>query len=321
MIFITLIVLLSLSKKAACQLAGDVEVAKYDEFKYLVYVEAEFNYPSELNLKAEKYYGGGVIVTYKWVLTCAHNFDAEVKNGRSYEPDVVTVLAGAKNRTDEEGRGSWAQKRAVGMTAVLVHEEWQKDERFDIALIYLGGNPLKESGRVREANLVASASWRSDFYEVPMMIVGWGSFEVDASGKEVEADVARKGSVLMRPAPFCEKNLDKMKFDGNFHFCYGCRGCKGCSMTASGDSGSPVVQIQNGEEVVVGVQAASKMDLRRNCSEKYPGMAVDVGKFRGWMEKEMGRREWQHLKGWLAWKAGAVLGTAGFCVLCARLFV
>ena len=74
-------------------------------------------------------------------------------------------------------------------------------------------------------------------------------------------------------------------------------------MAACGDSGSPVVQVRDGKEVVVGIHQASCEEMSDKCSEESPGQVADVGKFR--LDAEKKKRElWENFKD-MAWKGGA----------------
>jgi len=298
-IFLILFVLSVFSQAVTCQLVGGV-AAKKGEFKYLVYIEVEFELDGT---QTERYQGGGVIVSPKWVLSAAHNFDSEVRRGKSHPPDAVTILAGAKNI---KAVGGFTQKKKVEISAVVRHEKYREAaDRYDVALIFLGKSPFQMSERVQPANL-ARDGWNAEEFK-ECVIVGWGSFGLDDGGFNIAPDVARKGKAFILPASVCEEHFEG-DFYGNYHICYGChRGCRGCAMAASGDSGSPVVQIVDGEEVVVGIHQASCGEMAEKCSEDSPGQAAEVGKFRGWMKDEMKKREfWESFKD-MALNGGAVL--------------
>ena len=279
------IVLIALSSAATCQVVHPEGHAGIEEFPYLVHVDVEYNFPAQFR-NERFYYGGGVIVNNKWIVTCAHNFDPKERDGAWYRPHEVTVLAGTKNISDK----THAQEKTFHFDNVIVHGEWENDIETDIALIFLGAEALDFNERVQPATLIEPG--RELAIHSKIRFVGWGKYKGEG-GVEVEPKVARKGSAHVVESDNCERciNTEYDFFDSDYHICYGCMGCEGCSMVSPGDSGSPVVQRIGGVEVVVGLNSAGTDHFTRECGKDKPGSMVKVSAFREWMRITMGERE------------------------------
>jgi len=291
---ILLNVVIALASTATCQVVQPEGMANNGEFKYLVYLSVEFNFPPGLFKPPNTeptFYGGGVIVTEKWVVTCAHNFDEEFEQGKYYQVNRVTVLAGTKNKTSK----SRAQEITVGFENVIKHGKFERaDPAADIALIFLGENTFLFNDRVQPANLIKSRKELNIHSEC--MIVGWGAYRNNRN-QEVDPEKARKGRVYIVENHNCERCLNdrpqKMFYDDS-HLCVGCKGCEGCSMGSPGDSGSPVVQQIGGVETVVGLMKGGNEQFIRRCGVDSPGFIVKLSKFRNWMDRKMKERMDKH---------------------------
>ena len=283
------IVLILLASAATCQVVHPEGHAGNEEFPYLVHIDVEYNFPAQF-INERFFYGGGVIVNNKWIVTCAHNFNVKERGGEYYPPHAVTVLAGTKNTSDS----TYAQEETVNFDNVIVHGGWRNGETVtDIALIFLGAEALEFNERVQPARLIAAG--RELAIHSKCRIVGWGKY-IGEGGEEDQPEAARKGSVYVVESDNCERCINEGNkyeiFDRNHHICIGCKGCKGCSMVSPGDSGSPVVQLIGGFEVVVGLlSSGSDHGITRECGKDKPGAAVKISAFRKWMRKKMRERE------------------------------
>ena len=276
-------VLSALALTATCQVKFGVQAGP-NEFKYLVYIEVEFDV-SDDESDDDTYAGGGVIIGDRWVLTCAHNFDSQGQ----YQPNNIKIVAGSKDR-DADWRTDGAQIFNVDMSAVIIHEKWLDYdvgyENYDAALIYLGRESFQMSPTVQQAVLVDKDAVVLDLSWVT--IAGWG---IDETGRRPV--MARKGSMQIIPSRYCELTLNDPTdasdfFNEDHHLCYGCDEGT-CSMGTEGDSGSPVVRGRNDEGgVVIGIHKAScPADQARMCTSDTPGSAQDIRKIRGWIRDEM----------------------------------
>ena len=280
-------ILCVLASTATSQVVLGVK-ARDDEFKYLVYIEVNYTNPG-IDLPTE-FYGGGVIVNEKWILTVAHNFENRVEDNISYPPDKIIILAGTKNI---DSVGEHTQKKVVDMSAVISHQNFIQDDSdsYDIALIFLGKDTFNFRKEQVERALLVDPN-----LDIPVntriTIVGWGVIGVDRDGEEIEPDSALKGNLNLIPDEKCENLSDLGGFDRNYHLCYGC--LKGiCSMTAEGDSGSPVVMVKDKSEIVIGISqgGCTNMPMPKYCTPETPGAGMDIRKFRGWMNDKMQERE------------------------------
>jgi len=284
-------VLSALALTATCQVKFGVQAGP-NEFKYLVYIEIQFD-KSVLPRKysggswktvSDKYAGGGVIIGDRWVLTCAHNFDSI----GLHQPNNIKIVAGSKNR-DADWRTDGAQIVNVNMAAVTMHEKWRDYdvgyENYDVALIRLTITRFQMSPTVQQAVLVDEDAVILDMSWVT--IAGWGRNKTDR-----RPVMARKGSMQIIPSRYCKKKLNDASnryfFIEDRQWCYGCTQGT-CPMGTYGDSGSPVVRGRNDEEgVVIGIHKAScPADQARMCTSDTPGSAQDIRKIRGWIRDEM----------------------------------
>jgi len=283
--------LTALAFTATCQVVHPEGDATIREFKYLVRIDVEYNFPIEIR-KDNTFYGGGVIVTNQWILTCAHNFIDKLNIDLYYSAREVTILAGTKNKYDRTS----AQAITVSMENVIVHEDFDIQdlglETFaDVALIFLGENTLSFNERVQPANLISpdqELRLRSK-----CSIVGWGAY-INEDEEVVQPEAARKGSLYVVESDNCVRCMNDGSddiFDDNYHICYGCKGCKDCSMISPGDSGGPVVQQIGGIETVVGLSRSGTGRFTRECGKNQPGTAVKISAFRVWMDGEIKKRE------------------------------
>ena len=288
------IVLIALATTATCQVVNPEGDARIKEFKYLVYIDVEFmRLINSENIPIRDYwsfYGGGVIVSEQWILTCAHIFDIKkIDDGDYFSAQAVTVLAGTKNKSVK----TFAQEKNVSIDNVIIHEDWRNPDLLtDIALIFLGEKALSFDKRVQPANLIRSG-WKLRLHS-KCSIVGWGA-HINNGGEEVVPEAARKGSVYVVKSSNCERCInerctDKV-FDDKYHICFGCKGCEDCSMGSSGDSGGPVVQQIGKHEIVVGLTSVLTDSITRRCGKNRPGAAVKISAFRGWIKKKMEERE------------------------------
>jgi len=280
-------VLSALALTATCQVKFGKEAGP-NEFKYLVYIEIQFDESVARSANEHhEYIAGGMIISDRWVLTVAHNFDSiTLPSGRLYQPDNIHIVAGSKNRDADEGTEG-AQIVNVNMAAVTMHPKWRddKDETYDVALIYLGKKSLETSPTVEWAPLVDKDAVIEDLSDVT--IAGWGR---DETG--YYPVMAHKGDMQIIPSEYCKKTLndasDPNYFNEDRHLCYGCDEGT-CSMGTLGDSGSPVVQFKNrNDEVVIGIHKGScPEEPAKMCTSDTPGSAQDIRKIRGWIRDEM----------------------------------
>jgi len=283
-------VLSALALTATCQVKFGKEAGP-NEFKYLVYIEIQFDESVARSANEHhEYIAGGMIISDRWVLTVAHNFDSiTLPSGRLYQPDNIHIVAGSKNRDADEGTEG-AQIVNVNMAAVTMHPKWRddKDETYDVALIYLGKKSLETSPTVEWAPLVDKDAVIEDSSDVT--IAGWGR---DETG--FYPVMAHKGDMQIIPSEYCKQNLNDASdpsdyFNEDRHLCYGCTEGT-CSMGIEGDSGSPVVQFKNSnDEVVIGIHKGScPEEPTKMCTSDEPGLAQDIRKIRGWISDEMAK--------------------------------
>jgi len=273
-------VLSALALTATCQVKFGVQAGP-NEFKYLVYIEVEFDV-SDDESDDDTYAGGGVIIGDRWVLTCAHNFDSIGQ----YQPNNIKIVAGSKNK-DADERTNGAQIINVNMSAVTIHPEWRdyRDDCYDVALIYLGRKKFQMSPTVQLAVLVHKDAVIK--YSSWVTIAGWGSTRT-----EYNPVMAHRGDMQkIIPSRYCQRTMNDADYPNFFnedhHLCYGCTDGT-CSMGTEGDSGSPVVQFKDRfdeEGVVIGIHKAScPADRARICRPDSPGSMMDIRKIRDWIK-------------------------------------
>merc|ERR1719427_1729993 len=277
-------VLSALALTATCQVKFGVQAGP-NEFKYLVYIEVEFDV-SDDESDDDTYAGGGVIIGDRWVLTCAHNFDSIGQ----YQPNNIKIVGGSKNREADETTNG-AQIFNVNMTAVIMHQNWRdnRDDSYDVALIHLYRESFRMSPTVQLAEL-ASKYWVILDYTW-VTIAGWGSTQT-----EYDPVMAHRGDMQKIIWPeYCELTLNDPTdasdyFNEDHHLCYGCDEGT-CSMGTLGDSGSPVVQFRNrNDEVVIGIHKGScPEEPAKMCTSDTPGLAQDIRKIRDWIRDEMAK--------------------------------
>ena len=272
------------------------EPADAGKLKYLVYIRV-----GSLNKKSGnevEYTGGGLIINMRWILTAAHNFDVYHENSLEYSPYSVLVVAGTKDKYDEN-----AQRRKVETEDVVVHEKYLpgQDRRHDAALVFLG-EPLKESDTVERAQKFllpgevvpvgakcVVAGWGTSQYEV-VVKMGENPWDEKLELPESKPDRAMQGEVEVLPHEKC-----KFPHSSHHHLCYGCQSGR-CAMTGKGDSGAPITcALGEGESplegAVVAIHAFGCDDVRRKCSPGAPGSGLLIGNILRWIDGWKGKEE------------------------------
>jgi len=287
---LTFIILLGLLSRTAPQVLNGRQ-SRDDSFKYLALLQV-------LHEDGGSGVGSGVILTEKWILTAAHNFDPHINDDDIDNPyhgvygvTTVVIKVGTKDMNDVN-----AQTRVFDDIEDVdddprfcIHPNYVIDEddlvddsidsmfdqKYDIALIYLHDRPLQLRQRVVLA-VIPNVEPQLQ-YGTECSITGWGYTQLGQRFSDLR--YAYEGNVKVLRPEVCENSFDDdILFGRNNNLCFGCeQGDDPCMCLGRGDSGGPVVCRVNNVETVVAIQTHGQ-DAGTPCGPDAPNAGVKINR-------------------------------------------
>ncbi|XP_063697514.1 trypsin I-P1-like [Culicoides brevitarsis] len=236
------------------------EKATSREAPYFVYISDGYSYC------------GGAIIQKDVIITAAHCLKEFMTNYKSIEVTAGTTTPNARDKN--------AQRLSV--KDAIVHEGYKLGENGvqaynDIAIIKLS-KPFRASNNLQPIKIA-----RFD-PQTTLWVYGYGSTHETFN---VPSDELRRKNVTFIPDPDCQKILDATRTKSvkqRYEICMSTSMCHG-------DSGSPVIQIQQGSPRIVGIASWVADDIY-GCDTP-PAVAVNVAEFGSWIGealKKLGRK-------------------------------
>ena len=214
---------------------------------------------------------GAALIAPDWVITAAHCVT-------SYYPDLGYNAKVVFGLYDKEH--PYKIEKRVAKKIISYWGKGSADMSHDIALIKLD-NPVEDITPVKLATQEEKPM--SGSY---ITVMGFGIYKVNADGKAEYPSRMQEASVPVQPSSVCDDpHYHISEFNSKTDICEGTITGKRIN-AALGDSGSPAVQLINGEYVVVGVTShGAPFDF--GWKVPLPAVYTFTGAFSDWVQQQM----------------------------------
>lgn len=216
---------------------------------------------------------GGTLINNRFILTATHCV-------ANLKPDAVKVRLG---EYDTQSTGEPYPFVDVNVKEIITHPGFYKPALYnDIALLYLEKDvtfaPNIDTACLPDVNQI--------FTKQTCVVTGWGKNAFEPNGeyqnllKEVEVPIVANDA--------CQNMLRNTRLGKFFqlHESFICAGGEPGKDACKGDGGGPMVCEHNGQYRIAGIVAWGI-----GCGQKdVPGVYVNVGKFRAWIDEEVAKK-------------------------------
>lgn len=216
----------------------------------------------------EKLFGGGSLISERFVLTAAHvlqnKFEEMPKN-----PDDVVVYLGRWNLTDKTDENVLDSPEKF-----FIHPDWKPFDQIwdaDIALIKLY-NDVRFSDKIRPVCL-----WTPKHAAIRKRYRGL----TENQSFYQHSDVPREVRVYIRPISDCYEDDYLGNVISNRSICVGGEGKGPCS----GDSGGGLFSSMGDRLLLRGIISLSTSDYILGCDINRPAVYTNVANFTNWIEE------------------------------------
>lgn len=216
---------------------------------------------------------GGTLIDKRFVLTATHCV-------AGLKPEAVKVRLG---EYDTQSVGEPYPFAEFNVKEIVTHPGFYAKALYnDIALLYLE----QDVPFAPNIDTACLPDFKQKFHGQTCAVTGWGKNAFEPNGEY--QNLLKEVDVPVVPNDVCQALLRKTRLGKFFqlHESFMCAGGEAGKDACKGDGGGPLVCEFNGQYRIAGVVAWGI-----GCGVKdVPGVYVDVGEFRPWIDEEMAKR-------------------------------